>query len=108
MNGITQTVIAEFPPNDGREWDCQCARCGSSAMHVDCWNCDDGYSHHDCGEDSCCCLYPEDNVVCDVCRGRGCWYECISSHEWCEANPLEGREDVPCGSIEWFCVERQP
>lgn len=43
----------------------------------ECWNCTDGYSHHDCGEDTCCCVEPEDNVVCDVCQGAGDWYEDI-------------------------------
>jgi hypothetical protein len=40
---------------------------------VDCWNCDEGYSGHECGEDCCACLEPEDNVVCDICRGAGGW-----------------------------------
>jgi len=40
----------------------------------DCWNCGgERYSHHDCGEDTCCCLDPEDNVLCDICRGKGGW-----------------------------------
>jgi hypothetical protein len=39
---------------------------------VRCWDCGgEGYSGHDCGEDSCCCLYPEDNMVCDTCDGKG-------------------------------------
>ncbi len=38
-----------------------CARCGSSATWEDCDNCEGGFSYHDCGEDTCCCLYPEDN-----------------------------------------------
>lgn len=39
-----------------------------------CWNCGgEVYVDHDCGEDTCCCLYPEDNVVCDVCAGAGGW-----------------------------------
>lgn len=42
---------------------------------VDCYNCIDGYSHHDCGEDVCCCLNPKDNVICDVCDGDGGWVE---------------------------------
>ena len=43
---------------------------------IDCWNCDgEGYSSHDCGEDTCCCLIPEDNVQCDVCRGKGGWID---------------------------------
>lgn len=38
----------------------------------DCPNCGGtGYSHHDCGEDTCCCLHPEDNVTCDRCEGKG-------------------------------------
>lgn len=40
---------------------------------IDCTNCNDGFTHHSCGEDTCCCLYPEDNVVCDICRGKGGW-----------------------------------
>ena len=41
---------------------------------TECWNCF-GYifTHHDCGEDTCCCLEPEDNVLCDVCHGHGGW-----------------------------------
>lgn len=43
--------------------------------YVDCWKCGgEGYSHHDCGEDICCCLEPEDNVECDICKGHGGWY----------------------------------
>lgn len=43
----------------------------------DCYyeDCDDcggtGYVGHDCGEDTCCCLNPEDNILCDTCGGRG-------------------------------------
>lgn len=41
---------------------------------VECWNCGgEGYSYHDCGEDCCCCLNPEDNVICDICDGAGGW-----------------------------------
>ena len=100
-------TIADIPPQDGQEWDCQCARCGSSVDGERCWNCEDGYSHHDCGEDCCVCLDPEDNVRCDVCNGRGCWERCLSSPEWCEANPLPGREDVPRGKMEWFTVSQE-
>lgn len=46
---------------DEREW-------------VDCYNCIDGYSHHDCGEDTCCCLHPEPNVECEICHGEGGWF----------------------------------
>lgn len=38
----------------------------------ECWNCGgEGFSYHDCGEDTCCCLYPEPNVLCDICWGKG-------------------------------------
>lgn len=105
------SVIADHPPQDfyqhGLEIDCQCARCGSSAEHHDCWNCEDGYSDHDCGEDCCCCLDPEPNVTCDVCRGHGSWHSCGSPPEFCEANPLPGRQGVKRGEIEWFTIEQR-
>ena len=53
-----------------------CNRCHADAYWVDCDNCEDGYSHHDCGEDTCCCLNPVNNVECDVCDGEGGWYIC--------------------------------
>ena len=38
----------------------------------ECRNCaGEGYTHHDCGDDSCCCLNPENNVICHVCNGEG-------------------------------------
>lgn len=42
------SVIAKLPPNDGREWDCQCARCGSS-----CYEFDDGPIRCMSSEDWC-------------------------------------------------------
>lgn len=50
-----------------------------SKTWVICEQCEDGYSYHDCGEDSCCCLNPEPNVVCDTCNGKGGWHidECF-------------------------------
>lgn len=101
-----QSVIADRPTDEmyhsGLEIDAQCARCGSSCAREHCWNCEDGFSDHDCGEDTCCCRYPEPNVVCGVCRGYGGWQMCLSSAEWCQANPLPGREGVERGQIEWF------
>lgn len=101
----SESVIAQYPPSDGREWDCQCARCGSSCDWSDCWDCHDGYSHHDCMDDCCCCLDKSPNVVCDECHGHGGWWECLSSGSWCNANPLEGRGNVPRGQIEWFTFD---
>ena len=41
---------------------------------VVCGQCEEGYSYHDCGEDTCCCLYPEANVVRDTCDGKRGWF----------------------------------
>lgn len=80
----------EAPPGD---WDCRCARCGSSVAWEECEICGgEGVSEHDCGDDTCCCLYPEDNMRCDQCDGHGGWYLCLSTYDWCNANPLPGRE----------------
>lgn len=100
-------LIQPFPPH-GRtgEWDCQCARCGSSADWRECEECDeDGMSGHDCGEDCCMCLHPDENVLCEFCGGHGGDYWCCSSSEWCQANPLDGREAMTRGRIEWFQVQ---
>lgn len=37
-----------------------CTNCGGS-----------GFVGHDCGEDTCCCLYPEENIFCEICVGTG-------------------------------------
>ena len=100
------TIIQPDYPQDGREYEGQCARCGSSVDHVRCDHCEDGVNGHDCGEDVCCCRYPENNIPCDICRGRGGWWSCMSSPEWCKANPLDGREEIEQGQVEWFEQER--
>lgn len=83
----------------------QCGRCGSSITFEDCPNCGgEGYTSHDCGEDCRCCEYPEDNVVCDICRGSGSFPLCLSSKEWCEAHPMKGRENIPRSSPERFTI----
>lgn len=90
-------------PSDGKSYDNQCARCGSSCDFVKCENCDeDGFVDHDCGEDCCCCADPEPNVVCDYCNGRGGYWACLSDAEYCEANPLPGRESINRGVLEWY------
>ena len=54
----------------------KCCKCGEELEWVDCYNCDEGYSGHDCGEDTCCCADPEPNVVCDICHGEGGFLIC--------------------------------
>lgn len=54
----------------------KCGTCGREKEAVECTNCDEGYSGHDCGDDSCCCADPEPNVTCDICNGRGMYEAC--------------------------------
>jgi hypothetical protein len=100
------TVAGTFQPEarcEGRrlmakhdDLDPCCPRCGSSVGWQSCDECGGtGYSHHDCGEDVCVCLHPEDNVPCDCCDGRGGWWQCFAKAEWCQANPLPGRKNIP-------------
>lgn len=57
-----------------------CAHCGGSQDWNDCWDCGgEGVTHHDCGEDTCCCLHPEDNVGCETCGGTGGYWLCLSA-----------------------------
>ncbi len=93
---MTTTIRAPFPPSDGQEWEGQCAGCGSDINRVRCEDCGgDGLCGHDCGEDTCCCLHPEDNVTCGTCDGHGHWWICVLPFHECE-----------CDEIEWFVVPR--
>lgn len=97
-------VIADHPTDEmyasGLEIDCQCARCGSSVDSEECdaCNCEDGCIWDDDDEDA------QDWEPCPICDGAGVWHRCMSSPEWCQANPIPGREDVPRGKIEWFTI----
>jgi hypothetical protein len=99
------SYIGASPPRDGRDWDCQCARCGSSMQRMSCSDCEDGFVDHDCGEDCCCCADPEPNVVCGTCGGECGWWECLSGYGWCMAHPRPGREQVEPGTPEWYPLE---
>jgi hypothetical protein len=86
MNTQTEQHDEEYP---------SCPRCGGSADWQECSNCGgDGYDGHDCGEDCCCCEDPEDNIPCDICHGEGGWWACLNTYEWCQANPLPGKENA--------------
>ena len=56
----------------------ECSSCGG-----------EGVDGHDCGEDTCCCLDPEDNETCDVCEGEGGWNRCLGS---CDENGKHKKE----------------
>lgn len=63
---MTDSVIGpRRPPCDGRDWEVQCGRCGSSM---------------------------DSELV------------CLSSPEWCAANPLLARGTVPRSTPEWFVM----
>ncbi len=58
-----------------------CADCPSELEWVECASCGaDGVTGHDCGDDTCCCVDPEDNLRCDTCDGEGGWWRCYSCH----------------------------
>lgn len=60
-----------------------CEKCRYELQWRECYNCGgEGVSEHDCGDDSCCCLNPADNVRCDICNGREGWYQCPHCHPW--------------------------
>lgn len=65
--------------------DAYCDRCGGFLQWEDCWNCEDGYSDHDCGEDCCCCMYTEPNIVCEICHGHGGYWLCVNRGAYCIA-----------------------
>lgn len=100
------THIGPRPPQDGRDWDCCCARCGGEMDFIHCGDCGgEGVAGHDCGEDACMCLRPEDNVACGSCAGAGGWHCCINSPAFCQAHPIKGREDTERDAVEWFPLE---
>jgi hypothetical protein len=100
-------VIADQPPGDGRNWDCQCAQCGSSMYSEECGACGGegitapGELH----EQDPLWYDPDDFESCHQCGGDGAWMICMSSPGWCEANPVPGREGVPRGKVEWFTFD---
>jgi hypothetical protein len=59
-----------------------CSTCGAGVEPIECETCGgEQVDGHDCGEDCCMCLDPEDNLQCDTCQGKGGWWRC----EVCDA-----------------------
>jgi hypothetical protein len=50
-----------FQPLEDEEWE-SCGDCSG-----------DGVIGHDCGEDTCCCRFPDEDVKCPTCDGKGGW-----------------------------------
>jgi hypothetical protein len=59
-----------------------CATCGTEREWRQCYNCEDGFDDHDCGEDTCCCLNPQLNTRCNICEGKGGWLQCWQCAPW--------------------------
>lgn len=99
-----EIVVAALPPSDGREWESQCSRCGSSTTYEECTTCGgDGYMDDD--EEEFGVTYGV-RIMCGWCDGKGGWYRCLSARDWCADNPIPGREVVAIGTVEWFPVVR--
>jgi hypothetical protein len=99
-----QTFIGNDHPHDGRDWECQCARCGSSLSWETCSSCG-GEGITGAGElhEMDPLWYDQDDYeVCHECDGESSFPFCLSSGEWCNANPMEGRQDISSGTPEWF------
>ena len=91
-------------PGDSAQYydECCCARCGSSCGSDGCDTCgNDGFITDDDTEWG----ESEEFLRCPECLGNPVRYFCLSSAEWCEANPLPGRESTPRGLVEWFREE---
>lgn len=89
-------------PPDGRPgWENQCARCGSSATRERCTDlhCDHNRDVDDDGD----LLGP-----CPSCAGDGGWWVCLSGEKWCKDHPIQGREKIKRGEIEWFYCDEHP
>ena len=57
-----------------------CKACGAELDWELCWQCAGaGVYGHECGEDCCACLDPEENEVCAECGGKGGWWFCGNS-----------------------------
>ncbi|MBI4714424.1 MAG: hypothetical protein HY760_00495 [Nitrospirae bacterium] len=87
--GAMRPTVEFWPDNEAGDEDVDettCSRCGCcSDVYEDCWKCGgEGLCGHDCGEDTCCCLDPdEDNVTCDACFGGGYHIVCAGN---CDEN----------------------
>jgi len=58
-----------------------CKKCKGQVEWEECQDCEDGYSAHDCGEDTCCCVNQEKNVECQTCKRQEGWWRCYACEQ---------------------------
>lgn len=58
-----------------------CENCGCCELVTEpCEQCGgDGVFGHECGDDTCCCLDPDDNETCSECGGLGYFKQCLGN-----------------------------
>ena len=67
--------------HDADNWNPDCPTCQHEMNWIECSRCDgEGFTEHDCFEDTCCCLNPDDDE-CRQCSGYGGWWQCSQVHE---------------------------
>lgn len=96
------TQIGGRQPDHYRDWECQCARCGSTLDFEPCTRCGgQGYLENGQDEDG----QWEDDDRCEECLGRATFPVCMSGDEYCQANPIKGRESIQRNTPEWFTFD---
>lgn len=102
VGGIEWYTVDAGPVERDDFDDCQCARCGSSVTFVECYECGgEGIVEEDDDED----FGNETHLRrCPLCWGKCGYWHCISTPEYCEANPLQGRETIKSTAMgrEWW------
>jgi hypothetical protein len=74
---VSETTVRIMDGEMGPRSVAVCTKCGADAEWHECESCGgEGLDGHDCGEDCCNCLDPEDNLDCFVCEGEGGWWTC--------------------------------
>ena len=58
-----------------------CPFCGTYMQLEACWECLGAGGFHDCGEDTCCCLDPDErHDLCETCGGTGEYAVCPAAN----------------------------